>query len=848
MTAKRILVIDDGPDIRLVAKAGLKKIGGWDVLTAASGSEGLVEAEVQHPDAILLDVMMPGMDGPTLVRELRARPSTRDIPVIFLTALTETDEDQMAALGVRGVISKPFDPLRLHERVTEILEEGVEPSAADLPSLADGETASPSEDFPHDEITQIWERFKETNLERLAVLEAAAMAQLEGQLDGELRRHAEREAHKLAGAAGSFGFAEGSRLAKELEKMLAGAASLSQAQTLRCTELVVALREELGRPMEIARDRREPRPDADDAAKAGTGASVVRGVAPYLLIVGCDSTTAERLVLEAAARGMRVEAVDTAAAAQEEVAREQPDVVLLDLSNPQRTEENLALLGRLTNRIPGWSASMSGGISSIPVLILTDRDTFIDRVQVAALGGRAFLQKPLLSSEVLNAIVDVLHQVRATNGRVLAVDDDPELLAALGTILEPHGIDLLTLTNPMEFWDVLERTSPDLLILDVDMPGVNGLDLCRVVRSDLRWGTLPVIFLSGRTDPETVQAVFDVRADDFVGKPVVGPELLTRVANRLERSQLFRRMAEMDMVTGLVNRHKSTQMLDGFLRMADRNGQPVALAVIHVDHFKEINDRHGHVAGDAVLHRIGELLVRTFRREDVISRWGGAEFVVGLYGMAKADGVQRLTEILDTLRHEPFAGPAGDKFPVTFSAGVAGYMPSDDGSQSDGVTVQALYRSADEALSQVKKIGGNRVAPAGWQLDEGRAVRSVDVVVVDDDESLAALLIHAMETRGYRTEWLTDGEVAIESLGGPSPSLQARVVLLDVDLPGLDGMRVLRHLTEWGVTRRTRVMMLTYRSTEAEVLKALELGAFDHVAKPFSLPVLVQRICRAMDD
>jgi DNA-binding response OmpR family regulator len=118
--------------------------------------------------------------------------------------------------------------------------------------------------------------------------------------------------------------------------------------------------------------------------------------------------------------------------------------------------------------------------------------------------------------------------------------------------------------------------------------------------------------------------------------------------------------------------------------------------------------------------------------------------------------------------------------------------------------------------------------------------------MVDDDETLADLLLHAMETRGYRTYWFKDGQDAITMLGGPTPGLRARVILLDVDLPGLDGLSVLRRLAQDDVVRHTRVIMLTVRAAETEILTALELGAFDHVAKPFSLPVLIQRIRRAL--
>jgi CheY-like chemotaxis protein len=122
MTAKRILVIDDEEDIREVAQLCLETVGGWEVMTAGSGSEGLAKAEADAPDAILLDVMMPEMDGPTTFQKLQENQATQDIPVILLTAKVQAAEQRkFAQLGVKAVLTKPFDPLMLANQVAKVL-------------------------------------------------------------------------------------------------------------------------------------------------------------------------------------------------------------------------------------------------------------------------------------------------------------------------------------------------------------------------------------------------------------------------------------------------------------------------------------------------------------------------------------------------------------------------------------------------------------------------------------------------------------------------------------------------------------------------------------------------------
>ena len=125
MANKCMLVVDDEEDIREIAQLSLEAVGGWQVCTAQSGSEGLISAECQQPDAILLDVMMPGMDGLSTLEKLRANPLTKNIPVIFLTAKDKLlNRDKLAQMQVKGIIPKPFDPMNLAKQVAQLLSYG----------------------------------------------------------------------------------------------------------------------------------------------------------------------------------------------------------------------------------------------------------------------------------------------------------------------------------------------------------------------------------------------------------------------------------------------------------------------------------------------------------------------------------------------------------------------------------------------------------------------------------------------------------------------------------------------------------------------------------------------------
>jgi len=528
----------------------------------------------------------------------------------------------------------------------------------------------------------IWQRFQPRINQQVVVLEQAAAALAQQELRQELRSSATTEAHTLAGSLGTFGFPQGSQLARKIERLLQSQ-SLGRSEAMRLRDLVEALRQTI-----------EPAPEAPVSQPA-----MDQDKRPLLLIVEGDRQLAEQFVTEAEGQGIQAEAVTSLAAARERIYRDHPQIVLLDLDLTTSTHNNsLTLLAELGKRIP-----------PVPVLVLTAHDNLTTRIEVARLGGRVFLQKPVPPGQVLEAVKQVLQQADPAEARVMVLDDDPQILAALRRLLEPWGLKVITLNDPQQFWEVLEAAAPDLLLLDIKMPHLSGIELCQVVRNDMRWSGLPIMFLTAHTGAPTVNQVFAAGADDFVSKPIVGPELVTRIINRLERIKLLRSMAEMDPLTRVFNRQKSTQELDKFLNLAKHYHQPLSLAVLDLDHLKQVNDRYGHAAGDSVLRQLGQLLWQSFRGENVVARWGGEEFVVGMYGVTKRDGVQRLVQVLKTLRQEDSltltakGGIPNPQLQVTFSAGVAQYP-------EDGADLQSLYRAADTALRQAKVARDNKQA------------------------------------------------------------------------------------------------------------------------------------------
>ncbi len=161
--------------------------------------------------------------------------------------------------------------------------------------------------------------------------------------------------------------------------------------------------------------------------------------------------------------------------------------------------------------------------------------------------------------EVLDAVTDLVERRPGRRTTVLALDDDPLVLDSLRSILEARGFDVSTLDDPLGFWERLEAVRPDLVVIDVELPRLSGVELCRTLRNDERWAGLPVVFLSAHVDPDTVRRVFASGADDYVPKPVSGPELVQRITTRLERVALVRSLedtaAELAQLNAALERH-----------------------------------------------------------------------------------------------------------------------------------------------------------------------------------------------------------------------------------------------------------------------------------------------------
>jgi two-component system, cell cycle response regulator len=291
---------------------------------------------------------------------------------------------------------------------------------------------------------------------------------------------------------------------------------------------------------------------------------------------------------------------------------------------------------------------------------------------------------------------------------VLVIDDSRDIHDLVGARLRSERLNLVHACDAVEGADLASRHLPDLILLDLDMPGTDGMTLCRQFKDDATLREIPVIFLTGNIDVATKVQAFELGAVDYVTKPFDAIELKARVRAALRTKRyhdLLTNRARIDALTGLWNRGYLDDQLAIEVSLLARKDRPVALILADIDHFKAINDHHGHPFGDGVIQRVAETFRDVSREGDVVCRYGGEEFALVLRD-TRHDPAVTLAERLRTEVAALEFWSGRKPVPVSASFGVTASTHFDDPAQ---VSPGALVEAADAALYRAKSGGRNRV-------------------------------------------------------------------------------------------------------------------------------------------
>ena len=291
--------------------------------------------------------------------------------------------------------------------------------------------------------------------------------------------------------------------------------------------------------------------------------------------------------------------------------------------------------------------------------------------------------------------------------KILIVDDVPANIKLLGEALRTDH-DIFIATSGEKALEIALNQLPDLVLLDVMMPEMDGYEVCRRLKEDDRTKGIPVIFITAKDQSEDELRGLEVGAVDYVTKPFYLPIAKARVNTQLRlrsKEELLERLANLDGLTEIPNRRSFDEYLDQEWRRARRNETPLSLILMDIDFFKKFNDNYGHGAGDTCLRQVAQALRGVLQRAgDMVARYGGEEFVAVLPETrleAAAAVAEKMRAIVAALSIPHLFSEAGDT--VSLSLGVADAVPA------EGSSVAELLRAADSNLYRAKESGRNRV-------------------------------------------------------------------------------------------------------------------------------------------
>ncbi len=452
---------------------------------------------------------------------------------------------------------------------------------------------------------------------------------------------------------------------------------------------------------------------------------------------------------------------------------------------------------------------------------------------------------------------------KVRNAHIMIVDDEQTVTRTVRRHLEIAGFRrFTTVVDSAIAVERINRLNPDLILLDVRMQPVSGLEILHWVRRNDATKHIPVIILTGASDTETKIEALNLGANDFLTKPVGTCELIARVRNNLSakacQDVLAAYSAQLeadilaDALTGIANRRAFDYELRRRIIEWNRQRAPLGLLMVDVDYFKTFNDRHGHRVGDLVLRAAAQELQSCMREMDLVARYGGEEFAVILPSTTSAESKRAGERAREKIAQHSFCAD-GQEMQLTVSVGIANAMNGDD--------ADLLIRRADAALYTAKQNGRNRsyfhdggscipvATPAeAAALDPLAVPRNISVrctienariAIVDDETVIITTVRKHLKDAGFsQFISITESVEAVDVIRCEEPDL----VLLDIHMPHVDGLEILKKLRMEERTKRVPVVILTSSADTSTKVVALNLGANDFLEKPVNPCELTARV------
>ncbi|MCB9397291.1 MAG: response regulator [Acidobacteria bacterium] len=655
----QIVLIDDDPmATKPLAKALLGR--GYHVTLFDNGKTALEYIKHEKPALVVCDMLLPGLHGLDLLRQIKTAPTMKETKVIMITAVYKSHRYRSEAqeMGADAFFLKPIGLENFVQTVVEMIGE-VDTEKISSDSI----------------ISELQEEFEAYLQNALAELQESLR-----QVGKPVKKKLALEnlcyyAHSLAGSAGNFHYNAVTQHARILDHYVQ---ELQEGGRELEVDHLTAL---VKKVVEVAAERD---PISDPETEAGEPDVEPVRSSNRVIFWSTNRNLGERFAeIVAPFHWVFVPCFDHQEL--QDALDQGAEYWVIDLpDNPIECKKIFAHIRKLDHY-------------TVPRLFLARDPSFDTALESIRHKSIAMLAKPL-SAQAITDFFDREAAWHREPGKVLIIDDDPRLASHYSRVLAEAGLFPSYLTQPEQAMDFLADFQPDLILIDWYMPEISGLELARILRQSKSYLGIPIVFLTVEQNPEQQLHALDEGVDAFLNKPITDAALVRHVKGRIRRFREIRSGIVNDGLTGILNHAAGLDRVRSEISRAQRNKSAFSLALIDLDHFKQVNDTHGHLIGDKVIKSLCHSLRNRLRRSDILARYGGEEFLIGL---PETDGETAL-HVLDRIREEfsQIMQFSEDQiFQASFSGGIASWHADLDDAQ--------LINQADRALYQAKQAGRN---------------------------------------------------------------------------------------------------------------------------------------------
>ena len=512
--------------------------------------------------------------------------------------------------------------------------------------------------------------------ERLAELRKDVAAFRAGELDA--LESLRQRFHRLAGSGGSYGFPRVTDVSREMEQRILTKPIPTAADADLFEQAILDLRSafdnaatDLDMPMVLGR---------------------LPGFAYRAALVMLPTPLRDAIGTSLEKAGFEIDLHDGNVDPWEIPPSKRPDLVVIGTD----IGDDALMLARY------WAAATPERPRAV---VLADTDEKLDRLRTAAAGLDAVFGLNSLPGE-LALFARGLARVGAPPPNVVVVEDDPAQAQLMATWLGQINARVSLCGTAQMATETLSHELPDLVLLDVDLPDVNGYAIARLMRQDPRLAMVPIVFLTARRTLADEMEGLRAGGDDFLAKPVERSHLLQVVLTRTERGRRIRELVHRDGLTGVLNHATLMAELEHAIAFSARHNEPLCFLMLDLDHFKRINDTHGHLIGDQVLMHVSAVFRKAIRTSDLIGRYGGEEFGIILRRCPAENGRVIAEKLRLALAEAPVRVRGGAELAPRVSIGIACYAGDMERTATD------LTADADRALYAAKASGRDRVEMA----------------------------------------------------------------------------------------------------------------------------------------